>query len=154
MFINMQLILKKDVEKLGKAGDVVDVKRGFARNFLFPKDRALAASPANLKIVEKEKAKETLRLEKDRQKAQDLAKKIASTSCTISVQSGDDGKLYGSVTTQDIAQAYKSEGIDIDKRKIELPQPIKEVGVFKIEIKLHPEVIAQGKVWIVNKDGS
>jgi large subunit ribosomal protein L9 len=150
----MQLILKKNVEKLGKAGDVITVKRGFARNFLFPKNLALAASPANLKIVEKEKAKEALLLEKDRQKAQDLSKKIGSTSCTISVQSGEDGKLYGSVTTQDIAQAYKSEGIDIDKRKIELAEPIKEVGVFKIEIKLHPEVIAQGKVWIVNKDGS
>ena len=147
----MEVILKKDVEKLGKAGEVVFVKRGFARNFLLPKDLALSATGANLKVVEQEKKRTLVLLEKQKQQAQGLADKISSTSCTIPVQAGPEGKLYGSVTTQDIAQAYKSEGIEIDKRKIEFPEPIKEVGVFKINIKLHPQISVQAKVWIVKE---
>lgn len=147
----MEVILKKDIEKLGKAGDVVSVKRGYARNFLFARKLALVATATNLKLVEQEKEKTRLRLEQEKVQMQDLAQKIASSSCTITVKAGEDGTLFGSVTNQDIAQAYKSEGINIDKRKIELPQPIKEVGVFKISIRLHPEVTAQGKVWVVKE---
>ena len=147
----MQIILKKDIEKLGKAGESVSVKDGYARNFLIPKGLALSASQANLKIVEQEKEKATLRQEKEKKDAQSLAQKISSISCTITVQAGEDGKLYGSVTNQDVASAYKLEGINIDKRKIELPQPIKEVGVFKIQVRLNPEVIAQAKVWVVKE---
>ncbi len=147
----MKAILKKDIEKLGKTGDLVDVKTGFARNLLFPKGLALPATPINLKLVEQQKTKVRLCLEKEKKKARELADKINSTSCTISVKAGQDGKLYGSITTQDIAQAYKSEGVDIDKRKIELPEAIKEVGVFKIKIRLHPEVTAEAKVWAVKE---
>lgn len=147
----MQLILKKDIEKLGKAGEVVSVKKGFARNFLLPQGLALPATPANLKIVEQEKSRVFLRQEKEKKEAQELANKISSTSCTIAAKVGQDEKLYGSVTTQDIAQVYKLEGIDIDKRKIELLEPIKEVGVFKINIKLHPDVTAEAKVWVVKE---
>lgn len=147
----MQVILKKRIEKLGQEGEVVSVKPGYARNFLFPQDLALPASPANLKIVEQEAKKVRLAQEKEKQQAQETADKIGSSSCTIPVKAGQDGKLYGSITTQDIAQAYKLEGLDIDKRKIELPEPIKEVGVFKIDIKLHPEVTAKAKVWIVKE---
>lgn len=147
----MQIILKKEIEKLGKGGEVVSVRDGFARNFLFPQGLALPASAANLKIVEQEKRRTLYRQEKEKKVAQDLAQKISSTSCTITVQAGQDGKLYGSVTNQDIAQAYKLEGINVDRRKIELPQLIKEVGVFKITIKLHPEVTAGAKVWIVKE---
>jgi large subunit ribosomal protein L9 len=147
----MQIILKKDVEKLGKAGEVVSVKRGYARNFLLPRGLALYASASNLKVVEREKKKVLLVKEQQQKRAQALADKIGSASCTISVQAGQDGKLFGSVTTQDIAEAFKAEGIDIDRKKIELPEPIKEVGVFKINIKLHPEITSQTKVWVVKE---
>lgn len=147
----MEVILKKGIEKLGKPGEVVSVTRGYARNFLLPKGFALSATPANLKIVEQEKKKTALRQEKEKKEAQRLAEKLSAVSCTITVQTAQDGKLYGSVTSQDIAQGYKLEGIDIDKRKIELSQPIKEVGVFKINIKLHPEVTVQAKVWVVKE---
>lgn len=147
----MKIILKKDIEKLGKSGEIVSVRDGYAQNYLFPKDLALSASETNLKIVEQEKKRLIILKEKEKNFAQDLAEKINALSCTISVEAGPDGKLFGSVTTQDIAQAYKQEGIDLDKRKIELPQPIKEVGVFKINIWLHPEVTAQAKVWVVKE---
>ncbi len=143
--------MKKDIEKLGKASEVVSVSRGYARNFLLPKGLALLATGTNLKIVEQERKKLVLRQEKEKKEAQDLAQRISSSSCTITVRAGQDGKLYGSVTNQDIAQAYKLEGINIDKRKIELPQPIKEVGVFKINVRLHPEITAQAKVWVVKE---
>jgi len=147
----MQVILKKDIEKLGKAGEVASVKKGFARNFLFPQALALPATSANLKVVEQEKKRESLRQEKGKQQAQALGEKLASSSCTITVQAGEEGKLFGSVTVQDIAEAYKLEGIDIDKRKIELPEPIKETGIFKIKVKLHPEVNVEAKVWVVKE---
>lgn len=147
----MQIILKKQIEKLGKAGEVISVRDGYARNFLFPQGLALPASAVNLKIIEQEEKRMLLRQEKQKKELQDLAGKISSTSCTITVQAGPDGKLFGSVTNQDIAQAYKLEGINIDKRNIELPQPIKEVGVFKISVRLHPEITAQAKLWIVKE---
>ena len=147
----MQVILKKDVARLGKAGEVVSVRDGFGRNFLLPKGLALSAIDTNLKVVEQEKKKQALHQEQQKKQAQELAQKISATSCTITVQAGTDGKLYGSVTTQDVAQAYQAEGISIDKRKIELPQAIKEVGVFKIQVKLHPEVSVEAKVWVVKE---
>ena len=147
----MQLILKQDIEKLGRAGEVVTVRDGYARNYLLPKGLALAATPVNLKVIAQEKKKSTLLQEQQKKQAEDIAQKITSISCTIAVKAGVDGKLYGSVTSQDIASAYKAEGIDIDKRDIELLQPIKEVGVFKLKVKLHPEVTAQAKVWVVKE---
>lgn len=147
----MKVILKKNVDKLGKVGETATVKDGYARNFLLPQGLALPATPANLKIIEQEKRRSALRQEQEKQAAQELADKINATSCTISVQAGEDGKLFGSVTNQDVAQAYKQEGISIDKKKIELPEPIKEVGVFKVEVRLHPEVIAEAKIWVVKE---
>ena len=147
----MEIILKQDIDKLGKVGEVVEVKDGYARNFLLPKGLGLRANATNLKVVEREKQKALLRLEQEKTEAQALAEKINATSCTVSVEAGQDGKLFGSVTTQDIAQAYKAEGINLDKRKIELEQPIKEVGVFKISIKIHPELNVQAKVWVVKQ---
>jgi large subunit ribosomal protein L9 len=147
----MQVILKKDIEKLGKAGEVASVKDGYARNYLIPKGLALVATPGNLKVIEREKKKETVLLEQAKQQAQEIAEKINATSCTISVKAGEDGKLFGSVTNQDIALAYKQEGINIDRKKIELTEPIKEVGVFKVNVKLHPEVIAEAKIWVVKE---
>jgi len=147
----LKVILKKDIAKLGKAGEVVSVKDGFGRNFLLPKGFALPATALNLKVVQQEEKKQALRQEQAKTEAESLAQKITASSCTITVQAGTDGKLYGSVTSQDIVQAYKTEGINIDKRKIELPEAIKEVGVFKINVRLHPEVTAEGKLWVVKE---
>jgi large subunit ribosomal protein L9 len=147
----MQVILKKDIDKLGRAADVVSVKDGYARNYLFPRGLALQACPANLRIVGQQKKKEAHLKEQRKNQAQALAAKIASVSCTILVQAGEDGRLFGSVTNQDIAAAFGQEGIDIDRRKIELAEPIKEVGVFKINVRLHPEVAAETKIWIVKE---
>ncbi|MFH1245326.1 MAG: 50S ribosomal protein L9 [Candidatus Omnitrophota bacterium] len=147
----MQVILKKDIDKLGKTGAVVAVENGYARNFLLPKGFALPASPVNVKIVEAEKKKIALREEKEKREAQQLAEKIGALSCTIAVQAGNEGKLFGSVTNQDVVLALQNEGIEVDKKKIDLPEPIKELGVFKVEIKLHPEVVASVKIWVVKK---
>ena len=147
----MKVILKQDIEKLGKTADIISVSDGYARNYLFPQGLALEACRANLKIVKQQKKKEAQLKQKQKNQAQELAAKITSVSCTILVQAGEDGKLFGSVTNQDIAAAFKQEGVDIDKRKIELSEPIKEVGVFKINIKLHPEVAAEAKIWVVKE---
>ena len=147
----MEVILKKNVERIGQAGDTVSVKDGFARNYLLPQGLALVATSANLKVIAVEKKKEAQRLEKKKLQAQELAQKINASSCTITAKAGDDGKLFGSVTNQDIADAYKAEGITLDKRKIELPENIKEVGVFKVVVKLHPEVAAEAKIWVVKE---
>ena len=147
----MDVILRKDVGKLGKAGEVDSVMTGYARNFLFPQGLALEASAGNLKVVEKEKEKSLLRQQQQKQQAQELADRIQAVSCRITVRAGEDGKLFGSVTTQDIVEAYKSEGIELDKKKIELERPIKEEGVYKIQLKLHPEINAEGKIWVVKE---
>lgn len=147
----MQVILKKDIDKLGKTGAVVAVENGYARNFLLPKGLALPASPANVKVVEAEKKRNALREQKEKHEAQQLAEKISALSCTIAVQAGNEGKLFGSVTNQDIAQALQNEGIEVDKKKIEMPEPLKELGVFKVEVRLHPEVVASAKIWVVKK---
>ncbi len=147
----MEVILKKDVEKLGAAGLVTSVKSGYARNYLLPQGLALVATPANLKVVQREKEKAAVQLEKQKQQALVLADKINTTSITITVQAGEEGVLFGSVTNQDIAQAYKNEGIAIDKKKIDLVDPIKEVGVFKVSVRLHPEVTAEAKIWVVKE---
>ncbi len=147
----MEVILKKDVSKIGKAGDVVEVKKGFARNFLLAQGLALPASAINLKVIEREKEKQKARLEQEKDEMKKMAVQIAEISCTITVKAGEDGKLFGSVTNQDIAAAYRAEGVEIDKRKINLPEPIKEVGVFKVEVKLHPEITAEAKIWVVKE---
>lgn len=147
----MQVILKQDIKNLGTAGDAVSVTNGYARNFLLARGLALLATAANLKIIEKQRQKAKLRQAQEKKQAEELAKKLVSVSCTISMQVGEDDKLFGSVTNQDIANAYKAEGIDIDKRKIEVVEPIKEVGVFKIKIKLHPQVSTEAKVWVIKE---
>lgn len=147
----MKVILIEDVEKLGSMGDIVQVKDGHARNFLFPKNLAKAATDSNLKMVEEIKRKKALALEKKKKEAEDLKEKLSLASCTISVEAGDDDKIFGSVTGQDIAQAFEQEGFSIDRRKVILEEPIKKLGVYHIAIKLHPEVTCEAKVWVVKK---
>ena len=147
----MKIILKQRVEKLGQTGDLVNVKDGFARNFLFPRNLALAASAANLKVVEMLKASKSAQEEKEKQKALELAQKLEKASFTLSVEATADDKLYGGIDVSEIAALLKNEGCDTDKKNVLLDEPIKSLGVFPVEVKLHPQVSAKIKVWIVRK---
>ena len=147
----MEIILRKGMENLGKSGEVVTVKDGYARNFLIPRGFALKATPGNLKVVEEEKKAQKRRIEKEKRNAQELARRLSTISCTVSVRIGEDEKMFGSVTNSDIAKALEIEGIKIDKKTIELASPIREIGVFHVPVKLHPEVTVDVKVWVVKE---
>lgn len=147
----MKLILIQDVDRLGKTGDVVTVKAGFARNFLLPNNKAKLATPANMKIQEARKKKEALNDVKKVEAARAIANRLGSLSLTISAQAGEEDKLFGSVTHETIADRLKEEGIDIDKKDIVLDDPIKKLGVYQVTVKVHPEVKASLRVWIVKK---
>ncbi len=142
----MQVILKDNVKDLGHIGDMVNVKDGFARNFLIPKGFAVEANPKNLKALEHEKRKIQELVKKAKSAAEDLASKVSGTSITIKAKSGEEDKLFGSVTAMDIAEALKKEGIDIDKKKIVLDEPIKRLGSYTVSVKIHQEVSAQVNV--------
>ena len=145
----MKLILIKDVDNLGQIGDIVNVKEGYARNYLIPKQLVLEATEANKTVVEKEKIKVEQQKAESRKEAENLAQQLEKLSLTAPVQVGENDKLYGSVTAQDISDLLKKEGFDIDKRKIELPTPIKALGIYSVKIKLDTEVNATMKVWVV-----
>lgn len=147
----MEIILRQDVDKLGKIGQVIKVKDGFARNFLIPNGLAVPKTEKNLKSLEQEKAKKTLQSEKVKREAQDLGARLSNLSLTIPVLAQEEDKLYGSITGQDIAAALKEEGFEIDKDLIVLDEPIKSLGIFEIAIKLHPQVTTKIKAWIVKK---
>jgi len=147
----MKVILRQDHENLGEAGTIINVKPGFARNFLIPQGLALAASPQNKKRFENEKKQMNWRKEQEKRKAEELAKTLENVSCTITVQVGEEDKLFGSVTSQNIAESLESQGYEIDKRKIQLEEPIKSLGIYSVPIKLHTEVNAKVKVWVVKE---
>lgn len=147
----MKIILKEDFENLGKVGEVVEVKAGFARNYLIPKQVALQASPQNLKIIDQEKARNKIKLSKDMRDAELLAEKLKEVSLTANVQVGEEDKIFGAVTSQNISELLSSKGFEIDKRKIQLEEPLKALGVFEVPIKLHTEVEAKIKVWVVKE---
>jgi large subunit ribosomal protein L9 len=147
----MKIILKEDFESLGKVGEVVEVKAGFARNFLIPKQVALQATPQNLRVIEQEKARNKIKLSKDKRDAEVLAKQLKEVSLTANVQVGEEDKIFGAVTSQNISELLSSKGFEIDKRKIQLEDPLKALGVFEVPIKLHTEVEAKIKVWVVKE---
>lgn len=147
----MEVILTQDVKKVGKAGSVVKVKDGFARNYLFPKKIAVPLSNINIQKIEQEKQKKNSLIEAAKKEAQELKEKLADISLTISVLTQESDKLYGSVASGEIQEALKQEGFDIDKSCILMDGPIKSVGIYEIPIKLHAEVSAKIKVWIVKK---
>ncbi len=147
----MKVILIEDVKNIGSMGDIVDVKDGYARNFLFPKKLAREAIKSNLKIIADIKKKKLIAQAKEKKEADAVKEKISALSCTIPVEAGEDDKLFGSVTSQDISRAFEMEGLIIEKRKIILEEPIKKLGVYNISIKLHPEMTAEVKVWVVKK---
>lgn len=147
----MEVILKQDVQTLGKAGSIVKVKDGFARNFLLPNGLAIPLTQANLKKVEEEKQKNLQRLESAKKEALALKDKLTSLSLTIQVLTQEGDKLYGSITSQDIAHALKEEGFDIDKDSILVNEPIKSLGIYQVPVKLHSEVSTEVKIWVVKK---
>ncbi len=147
----MRLILRKDLQPLGKRGDVVKVAPGYGRNFLLPKGIAYEYSDANVQRVEKERKLIHVAQLKERQEAEDLARRIAAVSCTIVKKVGENDTLYGSVTSAEIAEALLKEGFSIDKRKIQLDEPIKALGIYTIPIRIHPDVPCELKVWVVKE---
>ena len=145
----MEVILKQDVKGTGKAGDTVKVSDGFARNRLIPQGLAVEATDANRKQIERSKAKAAEKFAQDKAEAEAFAKKLESNTIVLKTKVGDNGKLFGSITSMDIANAIKEQtGEDIDKRKIVLDKPIKETGVVKVEIKLFQDVSANVDVRI------
>ncbi|RJP57088.1 MAG: 50S ribosomal protein L9 [Candidatus Auribacter fodinae] len=147
----MEIILVKQVKDLGSEGDVVKVADGYARNFLIPQGFAITATKSSLKKIDEIRQSKIKREQKEKLQAQKLAEKIGSVSCTIARQVGEDDKLFGSVTSQDIAKALEKEGIEVDRRKIILEESLRELGVFSVDIKLHPEVTGTVKVWVVKE---
>ena len=147
----MKVILTQDIPSLGIRTDVVDVKPGFARNYLIPQGKALPANDANLKRLQQSIKHDDLKQNRNKGKSEELAKKLAEVSCTATVQAGEDDKLFGSVTVADIAGLLSAQGIEIDKRRIVLEEPIKKLGVYNIPIKLHPDVEAIIKLWVVRQ---
>ena len=146
-----KLILLKDVDNLGKSGDIISTSEGYARNFLLPRGFALSATEQNIKTAETNKKQKAEAMEKERQEALKVADTISKVSCTIAMEAGKDEKLFGSVTSSDIQKALETEGINVDKKKIELKDHITQIGIFQIPIRLHQEITATLKLWVVKK---
>jgi len=147
----MKVILRQNTEGLGQIGDVVDVKDGYARNFLIPRKLAYAALKGNVRALEEEKRTLSKKMQQELTVAETLSAELEKVSVTIPVQVGEEDKIFGSVTTQMISEALKEKGYEIDKRKIEIDEPIKALGIYGISIKLHPSVSAKIKVWVVRE---
>ena len=147
----MKVILKQKVEKLGDAWDALNVKDGYARNFLFPRGLALEATKANFKIKEDFKTSKLASQGKEKLQAEVLAKKLEQASFTLSMEATAEDKLYGSVDAEELAKFLESEGYTVDKKNVLLEEPIKSLGVYTVDLKLHPEVSAKIKLWIVKK---
>jgi large subunit ribosomal protein L9 len=147
----MEVILRNAIDKLGHPGDIVSVSPGYARNFLLPRGLAYQATPGNLKRIAAEKSRlEALENER-KAAAESIAEKLAEVSVTFAARVGEEGKLFGSVTTADIAHQLEAQGFKIEKRQIELNEPIKALGMYKVPIKLHADVHPEIKVWIIKQ---
>jgi large subunit ribosomal protein L9 len=147
----MLVILRKDHDKLGQVGTTVDVKDGYARNFLIPKGIAYPATKGNMRALEEEKRQASQRSDKEKKGSEKLAAELAKLSVTIKMKVGDDERLFGAVTSQMIADALKEFQIEIDKRIIDLEEPIKALGIYPVPVKLPQGVTAEVKVWVVQE---
>lgn len=145
----MKVILREDIDGLGKSGELVTVKDGFGRNFLLPRKKAVLASEQNMRQLEHEKSVISARNAKLKGAAEELAKKVGSIKVTIKRKVGEQDKLFGSVTALDIAEAVAAQGQQVDRRGIHLPEPIKTVGSHEVELRLHRDVVAKLKVEVV-----
>ncbi len=145
----MKVILKDDVKSLGKMGAVVNVADGYARNYLLPKGLAATANERNIRVLEHEKRIIEAKAKKLKKAAQSLKEKLSGMALTIKAKAGEEEKLFGSVTSMDIAAALKAEGIELDKRKILLEEPIKRLGDYTVSVRLHPEETAELNIKVV-----
>ena len=148
----MEVILREHVDNLGRRGDVVKVAPGYARNFLLPRKLALAVTEGNKKIIERERKVADARETEERQAAEALASRVGQAEISVARRVGDTEQLYGSVTSADIAEALAAKGLEIDKRKIHLDEPIKAIGEFTVPVRLHRDVTAQLKVLVAKQD--
>jgi large subunit ribosomal protein L9 len=151
--MSTQIILTAPVDNLGAEGDTVTVADGYARNFLFPKGLAMPASAGNMRRIDSLRKKRAATLIAQLDDAKTAAAQLVKQSYTITAAAGEDGKLYGSVTSADISEALKKEGIEVERRKIVLEHPIRELGVYDVDVKLHPEVSTKVKIWVVGPEG-
>ncbi len=145
----MKVILKEDIKNLGRMGDTVNVKDGYARNFLFPKGLAMEATEQNRKAVERLRREHAMHEIKEKEDAQIVKDKLSQVTLTFTAKAGEEGKLFGSITSMNIEEALKAQGVEIDRKKITLEEPIKRLGEYTVTIKLHPEVSAEIKVNVV-----
>lgn len=148
----MRVVLKQDYGKLGKALDIVQVKDGYARNFLIPSGIAVVATDGNVKSVAEVRRVSERREAKRANHADDLAKRIEQVPCTIPVTVGEDDKMFGSVTAQEIAEFLQREGYNVGRQAVELEDPIKQLGVYNVNIRLHRDICATLRVWVVKNE--
>jgi large subunit ribosomal protein L9 len=147
----MKVILRKAYEQLGPVGTVADVKDGFARNFLIPKGIAFPATEGNMRTLAEEKKQAERRAQKEEKTASQMATELEKLSITLKMKVGEDEKLFGAVTAQMIADELKSKGVELDKRTIELEEPIKALGIYNVSVRLHHQVTGKLKVWVVRE---
>lgn len=145
----MKVILVKDVKNVGKAGEVVNVSDGYGRNYLIPKGLAIEATESNLKMLNEKKKAEERKRQQELEQAKELAQKLSKVGVILKVKAGENGKLFGSVTSKDVEEALKEKGFEIDKKKIVLPENIKTTGTYYAEIKLYQGVTAKVQVDVV-----
>ncbi len=148
----MKVILRQDVEKLGGMGDIVTVKAGYARNFLIPRELAYLATDKSMKALQIEKKRYDKKMAKEKVSAEALADQLSELQISIAMKVGEEGRLYGSVTSQMVAQELELRGYDIDRRNIIIEEPIKSLGVFDVKIRLHPEVTTTLKIWVISEE--
>lgn len=147
-----EIILKESVEHLGEAGDVVDVKPGYARNYLLPQGMAIRATEGNLRQLKEKRRHRERAAAREREVADELARRLQDLSLTFDVQAGEDGQLYGSVTNRDIARMAAEQGVEIEPEDIRLDEPVKELGVYSVTIDLHEDVQPEVKIWVVAEE--
>jgi len=147
----MKVILREDVKDIGTAGQMVEVKSGYGRNYLIPRNLAIPATDANLKAIGEIEKQKTIREKKQRREAEVIKERIEELSISIPVRVGEEDKLFGSVTNKDIAELMEKEGVKIDRRMIHLEEPIKSLGVYTLPVKIEKEVTADLKVWVIKK---
>ncbi len=148
----MKLILKQDVEKLGAAGEIVTVKDGYGRNFLVPQGLAVFATDGAIRAAKEEQRQKSRKVEATRAQAEELASQLEGTTLTVTAKAGDDGKIFGTVTNQNLADLLTEKGFDIDRRKINLDSDVKSLGEFTATVDLHHDIKATVKFWVVKED--
>ena len=147
----MEVILRQAIDNLGHPGDLVKVSPGYARNFLLPRGLAYEATPGNIKRIAQEKARLEAAEGERRSAAEEVAKRLEEVSITFAARVGEEGKLFGSVTTADIAAQLAAQGFEIEKRQIDLHEPIRSLGVYRVPIRLHADVKPEIKVWVIKQ---